>query len=44
MRFLERGAPMACVPVAARGRPFWELNNPDDAPRIEAMLTAAGLA
>jgi 3-deoxy-manno-octulosonate cytidylyltransferase (CMP-KDO synthetase) len=44
MRFLEQGAPVACVEVAAHGRPFWELNNPEDTPRIEAMLAAAGLA
>lgn len=38
LRFLERGVPMLCVEVAARGRQFWELNNPEDVPRIEAML------
>jgi 3-deoxy-manno-octulosonate cytidylyltransferase (CMP-KDO synthetase) len=44
LRFLENGAPVACVEVAARGRPFWELNNPADLPRIEAMLATAGIA
>ncbi|MFO8127265.1 3-deoxy-manno-octulosonate cytidylyltransferase [Yoonia sp.] len=39
LRFLERGVPMLCVEVAAKGRQFWELNNPEDVPRIEAMLT-----
>ena len=39
LRFLERGAHMLCVEVEARGRQFWELNNPEDVPRIEAMLT-----
>ncbi len=39
LRFLERGVPMLCVEVAANGRQFWELNNPEDVPRIEAMLT-----
>jgi 3-deoxy-manno-octulosonate cytidylyltransferase (CMP-KDO synthetase) len=43
LRFLERGVPVACVEVEARGRPFWELNNPGDVPRIEAMLAALGL-
>lgn len=38
LRFLERGAHMLCVEVAARGRQFWELNNPEDVPRIEQML------
>jgi len=38
LRFLERGAHMLCVEVEARGRQFWELNNPEDVPRIEAML------
>lgn len=38
LRFLERGIPMLCVEVAAQGRQFWELNNPEDVPRIEAML------
>ncbi|EAR53000.1 3-deoxy-manno-octulosonate cytidylyltransferase [Oceanicola granulosus HTCC2516] len=44
LRFLERGIHLTCVEVEARGRPFWELNNPEDVPRIEAMLTEAGLA
>ncbi len=38
LRFLENGAPVACVEVDARGRVFWELNNPEDVPRIEAVL------
>ncbi|MBO6601748.1 MAG: 3-deoxy-manno-octulosonate cytidylyltransferase [Roseicyclus sp.] len=38
LRFLEHGHPVLCVEVAARGRQFWELNNPEDVPRIEAML------
>jgi 3-deoxy-manno-octulosonate cytidylyltransferase (CMP-KDO synthetase) len=43
LRFLERGVPVLCVEVQARGRQFWELNNPADVPRIEAMLAAMGL-
>lgn len=42
LRFLESGQPVLCVEVAAQGRKFWELNNPEDVPRIEAMLTAMG--
>jgi 3-deoxy-manno-octulosonate cytidylyltransferase (CMP-KDO synthetase) len=29
-----------CVEVEARGRLFWELNNPHDIARIEAALEA----
>lgn len=43
LRFLEHGLPVLCVEVDARGRPFWELNNPEDVARIEAMLAEAGL-
>ena len=42
LRFLERGAHMLCVEVAARGRQFWELNNPEDVPKIERMLAEMG--
>ena len=38
LRFLENGTPMACVEVEARGRVFWELNNPVDVERIESAL------
>ncbi|WP_299836399.1 3-deoxy-manno-octulosonate cytidylyltransferase [uncultured Jannaschia sp.] len=41
LRFLENGATVACVEVEARGRVFWELNNPEDIPRIEAVLQGA---
>ncbi|MDR0810346.1 MAG: 3-deoxy-manno-octulosonate cytidylyltransferase [Gemmobacter sp.] len=40
LRFLEQGRTVLCVEVEARGRQFWELNNPEDVPRIEAMLAA----
>lgn len=40
LRFLEHGHSILCVEVEARGRQFWELNNPEDVPRIEAMLAA----
>lgn len=42
LRFLENGRQVLCVEVAARGRQFWELNNPSDVPVIEAMLAAMG--
>lgn len=38
LRFLERDRPVLCVEVEARGRPFWELNNPEDVLRIETIL------
>ena len=42
LRFLENGRQVLCVEVEARGRLFWELNNPEDVPRIEAMLAEMG--
>jgi len=42
LRFLENGVPVTCVEVEARGRVFWELNNPEDVARIEAVLKAEG--
>ncbi|MCB5199264.1 3-deoxy-manno-octulosonate cytidylyltransferase [Loktanella sp. TSTF-M6] len=43
LRFLEQAQRVLCVKVAAKGREFWELNNPEDVPRIEAMLAKMGL-
>jgi 3-deoxy-manno-octulosonate cytidylyltransferase (CMP-KDO synthetase) len=43
LRFLENGHPVLCVQVEARGRMFWELNNPSDVARIEAILAADGI-
>ena len=40
LRFLAGGVPMHCVEVNARGRLFWELNNPEDVARIEGVLAA----
>ena len=42
LRFLENGRQVLCVEVQAKGRQFWELNNPSDVPVIEAMLAALG--
>ena len=38
LRFLERGRRILCVEVESRGRQFWELNNPEDVPRLEMMM------
>jgi 3-deoxy-manno-octulosonate cytidylyltransferase (CMP-KDO synthetase) len=43
LRFMENGVPVQCVEVAAQGRSFWELNNPTDVARIEAILRELGL-
>ncbi|MGB3316278.1 MAG: manno-octulosonate cytidylyltransferase [Albidovulum sp.] len=43
LRFLEQGRRVLCVEVEARGRDFWELNNPEDVPRIERMMAAMGM-
>lgn len=42
LRFMENGTPVTCVEVEAKGRAFWELNNPVDVARIEAILKAQG--
>jgi 3-deoxy-manno-octulosonate cytidylyltransferase (CMP-KDO synthetase) len=38
LRFLENGVPVRCIEVEARGKVFWELNNPHDRARIEGAL------
>jgi 3-deoxy-manno-octulosonate cytidylyltransferase (CMP-KDO synthetase) len=38
LRFLENRSAILCVEVEARGRQFWELNNPEDIERIEGMM------
>ena len=43
LRFLENGRSVLCVEVEARGREFWELNNPQDVPKLEAMMAKMGL-
>ena len=43
LRFLEHGRPVLCVQVEARGREFWELNNPSDVERIESMMRRMGM-
>lgn len=44
LRFLENGRNVLCVEVDARGRSFWELNNPEDVPRLEAMMSQMQIA
>ncbi|MBD0864989.1 MAG: 3-deoxy-manno-octulosonate cytidylyltransferase [Rhodobacteraceae bacterium] len=44
LRFLENGKRVLCIEVEARGRMFWELNNPEDVPKIEAMMQSMDTA
>lgn len=44
LRFVENGIPVLCVEVDGQGRAFWELNNPEDVPRIEGILKELGIA
>lgn len=43
LRFLENGQRILCVEVESRGRSFWELNNPEDVPKIESMMSTMGI-
>lgn len=43
LRFLENGIGVLCVEVDARERQFWELNNPEDVPRLERMMAEMGI-
>lgn len=43
LRFLENGHRVLCVEVDANGRQFWELNNPEDVPRLETMMQEMGM-
>ena len=38
LRFLENGRDMLCVEVDAKGKEFWEVNNPEDITMVEEML------
>ena len=44
LRFLENGHKIKCVEVQAKGRQFWELNNPEDVEKIEAMMREMGVS
>ena len=43
MRLLENGQSILCVEVDARGRPIWEVNNPEDIERVEEGLASVGI-
>ena len=43
LRFLENGRTVLCVEVEARDRQFWELNNPEDVPKLEKMMREMGI-
>ena len=43
LRFMENGRSVLCVEVEAQGREFWELNNPEDVPKIESMMDKMGI-
>ena len=43
LRFLERDRPVLCVKVQAKGREFWELNNPEDVAKLETMMARMGI-
>ena len=43
LRFLEQGREVQCVEVDAGERRFWEVNNPQDIPRVEAILAELGI-
>ena len=38
LRFLENGQDLKCVEVDAKGKEFWEVNNPEDISIVEKML------
>ncbi|MEP5731665.1 MAG: manno-octulosonate cytidylyltransferase [Sulfitobacter sp.] len=42
LRFMENGRSVLCVEVEAKGREFWELNNPEDVTKLEAMMAKMG--
>ncbi|RAH97728.1 3-deoxy-manno-octulosonate cytidylyltransferase [Acuticoccus sediminis] len=43
LRFLENGIDVQCVTVESRQSMFWEVNNPEDVPRVEAALAKLGI-
>ena len=42
LRFMENNRRVLCVEVDAKGRQFWELNNPEDVPKLESMMAEMG--
>lgn len=43
LRFMENNRRVLCVEVQAKDRQFWELNNPEDVPKLETMMAEMGL-
>lgn len=43
LRFIENNKKILCVEVSAKGRKFWELNNPEDIGKIENFMLEMGL-
>ncbi len=43
LRFMENATPVSCVEVDAKGRAFWELNNPTDVAILEKILSDQGM-
>ena len=43
LRFLENRRAVLCVEVSAKGRHFWELNNPADVSKLEQMMLQMGM-
>ena len=43
LRFLENNQKVLCVEVDAKGRQFWELNNPVDVKKLEIMMIEMGM-
>lgn len=44
LRFLEQGAAVQCVVMPDPGHPIWEVNNPPDVARVEAILARIAVA
>lgn len=43
LRFMENNRRVLCVEVQSQGRQFWELNNPEDVPKLQTMMAEMGL-
>lgn len=43
LRFMENNRRVLCIEVQAQGRQFWELNNPEDVPKLQTMMAEMGL-
>ena len=43
LRFMENNKKILCVEVEAKGRKFWELNNPEDISKLEDFMSKMGI-